>query len=555
LRPLSEPLPTEPIANVRCACDFINVIERNVTALPLHDELQSLTDSPTIDRLLVDNDDSARCEEILEYAFTLYLQGAQESVQKDPPAALDAFWHALVEFDRKSRSFRADPRQSMAAVNAGRAVQILRGCLFGVGEIVLDPLYKVSSQRLQQFLNRFWELASSAAVLAPAVENLRRKLMVARIRNHRLELHKTPAHSRLQEWLLNRNRIERESVRRVSDDELFSSASAQAQKFWLGFSPNQIARALFADRHHVLKDLADLSEETVYAIPRSRCPTEVQSFFEKFSLLQERVRRFDEPLYWDLGTVSETTDSAEVIARLGRRNWLNYYPVMSGVSGRFPCFLVSAEALTHAVAGLESLKNGLLQRISDEIKEGSPANQELRRSISHLRVATNRKFETLAETLGRELGFEVASGLERLDEKPLDGGEIDLFWAARLDGRLVLILGEVKDFDVPLHRVGSDTTLQGKIAAAERQIDRKAATVRGLWRKLLPIISDRRLCSVNEPAVLAKILLTSTYLPPHMPKKYPAFTLRELDRFVAEARTWPEAFPPRFKEHGVELLP
>src|SRR6185503_18172366 len=146
--------------------------QRNVTALPLHDELQSLTDSPTIDRLLVDNDDSARCEEILEYAFTLYLQGAQESVQKDPPAALDAFWHALVEFDRKSRSFRGDPRQSMAAVNAGRAVQILHGCLFGVGEIVLDPLYKVSSQRLQQFLNRFWDLASSAAVLAPAVENL-----------------------------------------------------------------------------------------------------------------------------------------------------------------------------------------------------------------------------------------------------------------------------------------------------------------------------------------------------------------------------------------------
>ena len=115
-------------------------------------------------------------------------------------------------------------------------------------------------------------------------------------------------------------------------------------------------------------------------------------------------------------------------------------------------------------------------------------------------------------------------------------------------------VGEVKYFDLAQHRPGSEAALRSKIASAEQQIERKADTVRRVWRKLLPLISAGRITAEGEQAILAKMLLTSDYVPPHLPGKYPALTLRELDRFVGDVLGWPDNFPPRFVQHAVEQM-
>jgi len=117
-----------------------------------------------------------------------------------------------------------------------------------------------------------------------------------------------------------------------------------------------------------------------------------------------------------------------------------------------------------------------------------------------------------------------------------------------------MVLGEVKDFDLAQHRPGSEAALRSKIVSAEQQIERKANTVRRVWRKLLPLISAGRISGDEEHAVLAKMLLTSDYVPPHLSEKYPALTLPELDRFVSDVVKWPGSFPPRFVQHAVERM-
>jgi hypothetical protein len=237
-----------------------------------------------------------------------------------------------------------------------------------------------------------------------------------------------------------------------------------------------------------------------------------------------------------------------------KKPFMRFRPTDARVTGE-PVFFVSAEAVTYVLAGLESLKCGLLQRVANALRADPEAKTEVRTRVNHLRVATNRKFEELAAKRGQELGFYAATGLDRIDDKFLEGGEIDLLWTSQLDGRIVIILGELKDFDLALHRPGSEVKLRNKIYSAEQQIERKANSVRSRWRSIVQLISTGRIATEGRSALLAKILLTSDYVPPHLSVRYPALTLHELQRFVEDVRRWPEDFPPRFAQHSVEWLP
>jgi hypothetical protein len=61
---------------------------------------------------------------------------------------------------------------------------------------------------------------------------------------------------------------------------------------------------------------------------------------------------------------------------------------------------------------------------------------------------------------------------------------------------------------------------------------------------------------VNDgtPVVLAKIVVTSNYLPPHLSEKYPTLTLAELEGFIGDLGKWPVDLSPCFARSAVEAL-
>jgi hypothetical protein len=549
-RTLAGPLPVEGSARIACTCGFINLFEHNVTILPLRTELALAGHSAVIDTLLADTDDSLRCQQVLEQSFRLLVTAAREAVLADLEAAKAARWHTLVEFDGRSRAFRAGDRQAgLMMTVVSRAVQLLEACLFEAGietgeGALLDP------EEVQPFVDRFFRLASNAGILAPMVDNFRNGLGTGRIRGGQFEIHKTPAHTRYQEWIINRARLEKSGVRRVDDDELFSKAAADAVETWLGFSPS-IGRTLFQNKHEQLVERATRREVTVCAIPRSTCAGDLGRLFDRLTLTAERARRFELPFYWDLGAEAGPGE-ADCAFRLASRNWLFYYPVLAATIDGEPGYFVSAEALTHSIAGMEGMKNGILQRVTT-VMASEPSGDELQRTrVNQLRVKANRRFEDLAAVAGREMGFAVGHGIDRLHGTFLDGGELDLLWVRADAGGLLLLLGEVKDFDVVLHRIGSESSLRQRLVKAAGQLDRKVATLRRKWRELAEFVTGKRVSSPS--AILAKAIVTSSYLPPHLADRYPVLTLSELDSFMSGATTSAGDPAPRYKDMYERLL-
>jgi hypothetical protein len=172
-RPLIGPIPDDPIAQVQCQCGFICVFESNVTEFPLKEELLLVTDAATAGELASDSDDSDYCQKVIGRTFQLFLEGARKAVESDPPTAVAVRWPTLVEFDRRSRRFRAGDRgESWSLIAASRAVQILEACVFEFGIMGVDDGREVPRLRMQKFLDSFFRFATSAGTLAPMLDNL-----------------------------------------------------------------------------------------------------------------------------------------------------------------------------------------------------------------------------------------------------------------------------------------------------------------------------------------------------------------------------------------------
>jgi hypothetical protein len=551
-RAIESPAPGTPIAYVPCVCGFITVFENNVTSLPLREVIEQASDAATARRLVEDTSDADRCRHVLESAIDLLLQRVQQVAQADPLASGAALWPALVEFDRRSRSVQAgNSDERVPMTTASRVVQVLLAALFELG--ITPSVATVPQDRVQRFIRQFSSVASSAVAIAPVLDTLRGGLAMARISDGVFEVVKTPLHSRLQEWMLNRQRLERGRTVQPADDVIFSAAAAEAVELWLGFPP-AIGRTLFVNQYRILAESAVKKEETVYAVSQGALQGDMRALMQHMTLTKRRAERFAAPFYWDLGIERAPNDGMPLLTRLAVKNWLVYYPVVEGVVNDEPVYFASGQALMYAIAGLEGFKNGMLQRVATAVASDSAVGSVVRTRVNQLRVAANRRFEDYAAEQARHLGFDAVSGLDRIDGQSFEGGEIDLLATRVRDGRLLMVLGEVKDFDVTLHRLGAEAGLRKRIESAEGQLERKAAYVRQHWRRLATLVAGGRMTEDWSEAVFATVLITSAYLPSHLSFKYPAMTMGEFAGFVDEVRAWPEDFGPRFAG-AIERLP
>ncbi len=117
--------------------------------------------------------------------------------------------------------------------------------------------------------------------------------------------------------------------------------------------------------------------------------------------------------------------------------------------------------------------------------------------------------------------------------------EIDVLAARKIGDRLVLLVGEVKDFDLGLHRISAKRNFERKIADACEQIERKAALVERVWESVL---RERFDLTIDEGAgaELVSILITTERLPLAFFEKCATLSENDLAEFADRIQDQPE---------------
>jgi len=568
-----------PRGEVVCSCGYINLVTRAERSLPLARAMEQCVPPEMIRMIVRDTNDPDYVIAAVNTAMDYCLQRLRGMVQAEPEAAQQAVWRFMTEFDAVSLDYRRGDREMGARMMlVSRAAQILLACLYEAGLQPQSPPGELSgepSEALRRFVGQFSALSTSTASLGNVFGDLEWGMAQGVLQGGQLLLKQTPLNNHLAEWQVNRDVLWQRTRGQLRGDSVFSEASAQAQEVFLGCSPAE-GRTLFADKHQLLRELSIHQEETVYEIPKVDCPPDILCLFEHLALTPERVARFAVPFYWDLGVEGvevgedgekdQEKEPGHDVHKLAVRNWLNYYPVVPAVlaSGE-PGYYVSAEALTYGLSNLESYKGRLLQRIHDKLKSGEGADPAKREAVGRLRKAANTRLEQATAEAGRELGWEAADSLYKLDGKALPGGEIDVLMAKRqphaqahAEGEdLFILLIEVKDFDMTLHRMHGHETLAKKVREAEAQLARKASDIRQHWPRLLEEVAEGRLVPPKPPegrVILVKALVTADLLPAFLSTDYPAVSLEGLGEFTEMLSQGEEDFPPRFAEKAWEVL-
>ncbi len=544
---LAEPDAALREAKVECACGFVNLVEHDEMPMPLRETIEQV--APGRNDLLADSDDPQRCREVLGQLFDLVLARAHRIVEADLDAACLAVGRYLAHFEEESLAYRrGDANRALSVPSVGRAVQLLVSSIFLIGRSPSE--LAAADWRVRQFVAKHSEIASNVFSLSGFIDQLRNGMIEGRFRGGVFYLRKTALHISMKEWAHNRDlRWKRSTITRERD-ELFSAPSHEAQEVLLGFSPD-LAAQLFENRHERLKKMASAQEGSLYFIDERDCDEGVLRLFQAFLFTEERLRAFSQPFYWDLGTRDETVDGTEILSRAGRQNWLNYYPVIPtvGIDGARG-FLVSAEILTYAVGNLEMYKGRLLERVYGETRSNGVSEASLNR-IARLRGQAHRDFEKFAARAAQNAGFEATTSVHECDGRMLEGGEIDLLIAATGDdGRLIVGLAEVKDFDITFQRSHTLELLRNKIADAERQLARKLADVKRQWPNLLEERWPGRFAAAAQPAIVA-IVVTSQFLPAMVYGDYPLISVEALPEFLRMLRTGLRRFPKNFAAAGL----
>jgi hypothetical protein len=542
--------PNGEVRKSACTCGHVLFVERDVVEIPLAKALEPHIDAAVLRQRfgapLVGRPATRACGA----AIDLFVGAVRQLVLAQPSVAASAVWWFLVETERAAqterRSQESAHEQQMRRLQAvARATQVLLGCLFEIGQPI--PVPQEQSGETGVFISKCSFIASDIGPVTSAYENLRSGLVEGELRNGILLLRKTSLHTRMAEWHYAKSQIDaREGARGWRfRDGLFNHASARAQEWLLGFSGKDVASLLDGGRHGPLRHLESAHTGAVYLLRARSCPEITRRLFESISLTSDRVRTFRAPFYWDLGDRDDVAQPEPLARRLSERNWLNYYPVVPCVHNQEKYFQVSAELLALFATHLDTFKNRLLERMRDRmLTENHPFLKE----VDLLRAEANRSFERAVADAFVELGFSVRTNMSNAGQHELKGGEIDLLAARRTARGTQVVLAEVKDFDLKMHRPAEGLAmLTRKVRDADKQIDRKTADVRRLWSAIRPELGVDLATPQGERVELWPMLVTSEYLPSPARGSHLVVSLNEASDVLHAIKLDADAFSPRLR--------
>jgi hypothetical protein len=246
-----------------------------------------------------------------------------------------------------------------------------------------------------------------------------------------------------------------------------------------------------------------------------------QSMLDDWSLTLSRVRDFAEPFYFDLGLpAAKPLSDIEAGVSLAVHSWSSYYPFVPVLLRGNEHYLLGVRVFDISMSNLSIFKSRLLEQLFESSRRGIRAktgraalNPADSRKLTGLRKKANRLAERRAAGILRENGWLAEEGFTLKDPvDPRTREEIDLIAIKEFGNRVFVCLGEVKDFDLALHRTAARRNFESRIAGATAQVERKTAFIERVWRSIL---SERFKLDPDsmESVELLSLVITSESLP------------------------------------------
>lgn len=508
----------------RCArCGYLNVVERSTITLPLEQSVRSLPDESQADVLRsVFADHSAVS---LRPALPAFITELDRLITRNPIGAQAALILAMQERERalapalEDGVGTADPAADLHAKVVSRVTDVLYLLLHcrAQARLVDDPA--VVHDRGRPFLREFFAFASDAVGIALHATGVEAGLWTLAVRDGAVVTEKTDMHSRLTEWDLNRREFERvfgSMGTEPSVDEAFTRETLGAQKLVLGFDSSNLIE-LCQGNFDLLRSAGALKEihEVVRAIDITHLTEPHHRVLDSMALTLPRARRFFKPFYFDLGSdrIEPVADLEALVDVLGA-NWGNYYPFYRLEGDRTGAWMVTTKTpLLISLANLATFRNHLFRKLVESGAAGD-LSRETRQKLAQLDKGLSKRLEDAAGDAARRAGWGVRLRLKKWRGQKLPCGEIDLLAGKRIGDVAVVVLAEIKDFDLTVTTRRDLAHLQERIQEAFSQLAVRVKWVANAWteglgKELLPDVG----ALAGE---LLPIVLTARYMPPFL---------------------------------------
>jgi hypothetical protein len=498
---------------VRCVrCLYRNVLGCSEIGVPFSSSLANLGLRDHAATLLADARAAGDARPAIADALRLLLAKARDLVDANQEEIAGGLWRMVDSTDAILRIGGAerlgqDSARSASAKASAIVYEIL--ARHGVPEI---ENRRDSTGMLE---TEIWPLVTDAGIFGYHSRSLMRGEWTARVNGDAIALTPTSLYLELSEFRINRFHEEEGEgpLLRPDLDAIFDEALIAAR----GYSWQEVLTLMGDIITGVQRYLQPDTPVTVMWPMQDRLDEKQRRILEDLTLTPERVRRFSEPFYFDCGDES-TTDAhdAETSLRLAVHAWSSYYPAFTVRRKGHVHYLLPFQLTDIALTNIRAFKSRLLTRFFEQARvtarlTTSPAAREKERVLNAVRRRVNRLAESrVAAALTGDGWTALSSQVIADPDDATRTEEIDLLAARRIGGRLVILVGEVKDFDTGVHRVAAPRNFASRIEGAIVQLRRKSAFVNGFWLRILKRLN---FTADGGPVDLLAILVQTEPLP------------------------------------------
>lgn len=532
-------------------CGYINVFESGYLSIPLQ---QAVHESPGTHTRSIDVPSSANGDEVTDYLWQYVNASTQDLKNHVDANAAVARTVVLPLLDMVNllvaqTSDDDDDARTVRSTRA-RAIQLLVVLVEDHGGPLLDP-GEFTLQQRHAFVGEFSAAASNAAMIAMQIPSIQRGHLFATIEDGLLVVEPTPLHTQLQEWELARQANQDQAARSPLAEEIFPPESQQAERLLMGFCRDDVVQLLrnnCAPLFSHCEQATPIPETSLWLVTPPADDPRLRRILDLSAYTRARVNQFLNPFYWDLGTLADSRDDALLRAKALFYNWFGYYPLIPLGNAESPSYALGKELFAASLAISELFTGRLLDRVATVARERDDVADAVTGQIESLKSAVSKRMESKMLSIAHRLGWAAVS-FDKLHGELLPGGEIDFLAAKWIENCLVIVLGEVKDWDLTVHKMGAEQKLAKKVRDAFRQLDRKSADVKEHWRAILTEQTELPVQDA-ERVVLTTCLITAEMVPPYLLDGYPgveasvlAYALRQIaDELPRMLETVPERF-------------
>lgn len=215
-------------------------------------------------------------------------------------------------------------------------------------------------------------------------------------------------------------------------------------------------------------------------------PPDVREVFRRVALTRRRLSQQLAPDFLYRPNAPILRDTATALDASGAFDWLTFAPVMLGSHKErtepCPVAIVSTYLVERAML---KTYTGVARRLAVAEQASKQIGPEASRSIAELRRQFHQGLEIRAAETLRGVGMTAVRGLERLDGRQIECGEIDVLAAGAGAGReLIVLICEVKDTDLSFFKDYGPREAFEVARRAHRQAQRKATWVAQHWPRV-----------------------------------------------------------------------